>query len=299
MFLTEYLRLPMGHDCIDFVDIRTDSDTELFIDPCLIELGTDARSRYAYGIFRDFADTLFAEMRSQQWATTSLLDDGHEVNAIKLGYGNGRNGKGKTADGLSDCFNGLKQLANGIPSISQIQDLSVFIQDFAEDSMSDLLANLLHRVLCNFTQEQMMKYGVPANCTQQVRSWDPIRHSWMVTQDPCWLCEGHPILLVPKQWVRPNFLFSAHQYLCCIIIDRLQRTPEYTGLSKKDIYAQLSRTTYHWEYDRAIRETVEFPDLLLEYHRRMLSFYKRKGGILTDDDLDQIVYHRTFSDQAG
>ncbi len=299
MFITEYFGIPMGHSAIDFVDIRTDSDTELFIDPCLIELGTDVRSRYACSIFHDFADTLFTEMRSHQWDATSLLDDGHEINAIKLGYGNGRNGKGKTADGLSDCFYGLKQLANGIPSISQIQDLSVFVQDFAEDSMSDLLANLLHRVLCEFTHEQMEKYGVSPNRVQQVRSWNPVHHNWTISQEPCWLCEGHPILLVPKQWVRPNFLFSAHQYLCCVIIERLQHTPEYDGLSKKDIHAQLSRTTYHWEYDRAIHETMEAPDLLSEYHRRMLSFYQRKGGILTDDDLDRIVYQRLSFGQAG
>ena len=299
MFLTKYLDLPMGHRNIDFVDIRTDSDTELFIDPCLIELGLDSRSRYANRLICDFADTLFAEMRSQHWENTRLLDDGHEVNAIKLGYGNGRNGKGKTADGLSDCFYGLQQLANGIPSISQIQDLSVLVQDFAEDSMSDLLANLLHRVLCNFTQEQMGKYGVAADCSQEVRSWDPIHHRWIITQEPCWLCEGHPILLVPKQWVRPNFLFNAHQYLCCVIIKRLKDTPEYDGLSIKDILSQLSRTTYHWEYDRAIDETMASPDLLSEYHGRMLSFYKRKGGILTDDDLDRVVYHCTFFDQAG
>ena len=75
----------MGHCDIDFVDIRTDSDTELFIDPCLVELGIDPRSRYAHSLICDFADTLFAEMRSQHWDTTHLLDDGHEVNAIKLG----------------------------------------------------------------------------------------------------------------------------------------------------------------------------------------------------------------------
>ena len=288
----------MGHANLDFVDIRTDTDTKLFIDPCLIELGTDQRSQQAYRLFNDFADTLFNEMRSNQWDRTALLNDAHEIHATKLGYGNGRNGRGKTADGLNECFYKLQRLANGYPSLSQIQDLSVFVQDFAEDSMSDLLTNILHRILCEFTQEQMGKYGKEPAGIRPVRSWNSERHRWEETLEPYWLCEGHTILLVPKQWVRKNFLFSAHQYLCSIIIARMQATSEYSGYSRKDIWGSLSRTTAHWEYDRIMRQTAESPDLLSEYHDRMLYFYHRKGGMMSDDDLDETVYHYTALDRA-
>lgn len=47
MYVTTYLRIPKGHEDIDFVDITTDADTELFIDPCLIERGRDPLSREA------------------------------------------------------------------------------------------------------------------------------------------------------------------------------------------------------------------------------------------------------------
>lgn len=299
MNITEYLGLSAGHANLDFVDVRTDTDTELFIDPCLIELGSDKRSQQACRLFDDFADTLFNEMRSNRWACTNLLDDAHEIHDTKLGYGNGRNGKGKTAEGLNECFYGLQRLANGFPTISQIQDLSIFVQDFAEDSMSDLLTNILHRILCEFTQEQMAKYGKEPAGLHPVRYWNSEYHRWEETSEPYWLCDGCPILLVPKEWVRKSFLFNAHQYLFSIIIARMQDTPEYSGLSRKDIWNSLARTTAHWEYDRVTRQTAESPDLLSEYHDRMLSFYKRKGGIMTDDDLDEAVYHCMFLDDAS
>lgn len=56
MYVTTYLSIPKGHEDIDFVDITTDADTELFIDPCLIERGRDPLSREAAEIIADFAD---------------------------------------------------------------------------------------------------------------------------------------------------------------------------------------------------------------------------------------------------
>lgn len=38
MNISNYFNLPRGHSNFDFVDINTDYDTELFIDPCLIEI---------------------------------------------------------------------------------------------------------------------------------------------------------------------------------------------------------------------------------------------------------------------
>ena len=66
MYVTTYLRIPKGHEDIDFVDITTDADTELFIDPCLIERGRDPLSREAAEIIADFADQMYADMRTSR-----------------------------------------------------------------------------------------------------------------------------------------------------------------------------------------------------------------------------------------
>lgn len=93
MFITDYLGLPRGHSDIDFVDVQINDDTELFIDPCLIELADDSLSIEAATLIANFEDTLYSDMRSGRWYTTHVFDEAHEIHDTKLGYGNGRNGK--------------------------------------------------------------------------------------------------------------------------------------------------------------------------------------------------------------
>lgn len=290
MYITDYLGIPRGHRGIDFVDVRTDDDTILFLDPCLIELGDDDLSLEASRLIEDFEDTLYQDMRSGRWETTRVFDEAHEIHDTKLGYGNGRNGKGKTPDGMRECLDGLCSLANGIPEISRIQDVSVFVEDFAEDCLSDLLTNILHRVLCTYTAEQMGIYGVEPTGYRMVKSWSYAAHQWTASEQPFWVIDGRRILLVPKRWVRRRFLFKAHQYLCGVIIERMRDEQGYDGISKLDIWHNMERDTEHWEYDRVVEFTQENPDALAEYHDRMLWYYRRARGRMSNAELDMATY---------
>lgn len=290
MYITDYLGLPRGHRQIDFVDVQSNNDTELFIDPCLIELGEDDLSIEASSLIADFEDTLYADMRGGRWNTTHVFDEAHEIHDTKLGYGNGRNGKGKTPEGMRESLERLCFLANGIPAISRIQDVSVFVEDFAEDCMSDLLTNVLHRLLCEFTAQQMAGYGVEPDGFDEVTSWCRFTHGWRTSLQPFWRIGVRRILLVPKNWVRKRFLFKAHQYLCAVIIERMRDDHGYDGLTKMDIWRNMERETEHWEYDKVIEFTQEYPDALDEYHQRMLRYYRRARGQMSDEELDRCVY---------
>lgn len=298
MRITTYFGLPQGHATIPFVDIRTDDDTRLFIDPCLIERCTDPLSYKAAAIMANFADQLYKDMRSGRWATSHTVEAAHEVHETKLGYGNGRNGKGKTPEGMRISLNGLCFLANGIPSISRIQDMSVFVEDFAEDCMSDLLANLLRPLLCQFTAEQMSSFGIHPSGEEVILYWDCVSHRWIESVQPYWLVDGQKVLLVPKWWVRTRFLFKAHQYLCGIIIERMQQEHGYLNLRKHDIWRNMERDSEHWEYERVIEYTRHNPDALDEYHERMPLYYNRAHGCMSNADLDITVYGHYISETA-
>lgn len=296
MYITDYLGIPHGHSSIDFVDITTDTDTRLFIDPCLIERGKDQLSQHASALISDFADQLYKDMRSGGWTSTRIFDEAHEIHETKLGYGNGRNGKGKTPYGMKDSLTGLYRLANGIPSISKIQDLSLLVEDFAEDCMSDLLTNILRQLLSRYTAEQMQKYGKEPSGTHEIRFWSSETHSWHTGQELYWLVDGNKILLVPKQWVRKNFLFNTHQYLYRIIIERMRRDDEgLKDLSKSVIWHNIQRNSKHWEYDAVIDYTQENPNALVEYHCRLPEFYDLPKRHMNDSDLDILVYGQHIS----
>ena len=249
MYVTTYLSIPKGHEDIDFVDITTDADTELFIDPCLIERGRDPLSREAAEIIADFADQMYADMRTSRWNNSSVFDEAHEVNETKLGYGNGHNGKGKTPEGMRDSLKDLCDLATKIPTISCVQDIPVFVQDFAEDCMSDLLTNILRRILTQFTADQMQRYGIKPDGYHEIRSWDREKHDWAWSQEPFWRVGSRKILLVPKGWVRKHFLFKTHQYLSLVILERMRDDPRYRDLSKRIMLQSLEREIPHWEYE--------------------------------------------------
>lgn len=298
LHITEHLGLPPGHMSIDFVDIATNDDTQLFIDPCLIERSKDSLSQQATDLISDFADQMYKDMRSGRWHSTHVFDEAHEIHETKLGYGNGKNGKGKTPHGMRDSLNGLCQLANEIPSISKIQDVSVLVEDFAEDCMSDLLTNVLRLLLSRFTAEQMQYYGIEPDGTHEIRSWDCVTHSWISTLEPFWLVDTHKVLLVPKHWVRKHFLFKAHQYLFGIIIERIQDEYGYDTLKKHDIWRNMERDSENWEYDKVVDYTLENPDALDAYHTRMYQYYDRANGCMDDDDLDKAVYGQYLTETA-
>ena len=221
-----------GHQNFDFVDVNLDDDTRLFIDPCMIEGAEDPWSVNASKIMRTYFDCIFEGFHKGNVRMTSLLSHAGEQNATKLGYGNGDNGKGKTEDGLWDSLKGLTTLIRDIPTISCSQDIPVLVEGFAEDGMSDLLTNILHEQLNEFTQEQMSKWGCDPQGEKSIWTFNVESRSWVEVRRPCWLYRGKEILLVPKWIVRRNYLFKAHQYLYCIIVERMREANGWEAISR-------------------------------------------------------------------
>ena len=290
MYIAQYLNLNAGHSGLTFVDIDVDRDNRLFLDPCLIEHANDEISLRAQKTLHSFEDKLFYEMKNEDWNNTNIFDHAHEVHSTKLGYGNGLNGKGKTSKGLKESLDLLRTLVCDIDTISKIQDITIFVKDFAEDNMSDLLTNLLRKHLNDFTASIMRQYGIEPTGAQSYYFWNSETNSWDVSVEPFWVLGNKKILLVPKHWVRKRFIFRTHQYLMRVIVERLRNCAEYADFSKKEIRSCLERTSDHWEYDNVIDYTKENPDALEEYHDLLNHLYNNAGGCMSDKELDQVVY---------
>lgn len=279
-----------GHENYEFVDVCLDADNRLFIDPCLLEIAQDPWSINASKIMHSYFDCLFDELRSNNLQNSSLLDHAREQNATKLGYGNGRNGKGKTAKGFWDSIKGLSILVHEIPTINLAQDLPVLVQNFAEDCMSDLLTNILHDQLNSFTSRQMNLWGCPNQGQKTIWTFDPNSKSWIQVSRPCWYYKGKELLMVPKWIVRKNYLFNVEQYLSRVIIDHMRALDNSQNLKKIDIINNLPKKTPHWRYDTVISYSRKNPEVLTEYHHRMPKYYYRKNGKMSDEQLDAVVY---------
>lgn len=283
-----------GHSNFAFVDVVTNSDNKLFIDPCLIEIARTGWSKRAMLKLNSFMSELVeAYSSADAKRKTVLLMNAREQNATKLGYGNGHNGKGNTAEGLLNEFQPLEKLIKTIKGISQLQDMTVLLPGFAEDGLSDLITNILHLELSEFTDEQMKKYGIESNAEVKFEYWDAEDLMWKTKKKPGYVIGGKEFLVVPKNIVRKTYLFSTGQYFSRVILDRMRN--EYIDsngkkLPKKDVIKAKRFSGDHWMYEEAIKFTVQNNDVLAEYHNKMIGFYVENGGAMSDEELDSAVY---------
>ncbi len=285
-----------GHDNYDFIDVAVNDDTPLFIDPCLIESRRDEWSIKADRIMKSYFNKLFSAYEVGDKAVISdLLSHANEQNGTRLGYGKGYNGKGNTATGLLKIFSPLEELIHAIKTIGKPQDLSVLLTGFAEDGMSDLLTNIFHECLNEFTIKEMEKHDINTNGNAEFYTWDMQDQKWKKVRRPVYLIEKKELLLVPKNIVRKNYLFGVNQYFNRIILERMideggYRDADGKAIPKKEIVKSKRYTGEHWQYTEVINYSVHYNDALDEYHRKLPAFYLKNGHPMSSEELDKIVY---------
>lgn len=286
----------VSHKDIDFVDIVLESDTKLFIDPCLIKIEKTEWMTQAQRMVCSYFDR-FYDLYSRHASDDEKLvffEHVHEINATRLGYGNGHNGKAKTPQGMLDAFRSVSNLLHDGIALSQASDLVLFIRRFAEDCLSDMLTNIIYKALADFTLEQCIKYG---KATQKVPTeyyyWSDTTAQWEPYQGFSLLVNGNPILLVPKSIVRHRYYFTVNQFFTSVILTHMQDKESWIDGKGKlhKLTKKALREKYQGEMgtlDCAIQMTKATPEYLLEYHRQLPLSYAKRG--MLDEELDAILY---------
>lgn len=286
----------MPHSKLDFVNVRLSPDTKLFLDPCLIAQGQDEWSMKAGKTINSYFDRFYSLYRNNasDFEKLALFQHAHEINATHLGYGNGNNGKAKTPMGMLITFSGIPSLMRqGIP-LAKVTDLPLFIDDFAEDCLSDMLTNILFKNLMDFTLEKCEQYGVEtSDAPGGWFFWDAESGNWKEYVGPCLLHNGKLVLIVPKNVVRNRYYFNAENFFRRVILTRLQQESSWVDsngkiqmFSKKDLLKKTKGNSTTLDCVSNLTE-VE-PSYLREYHAKLPEFYEDRG--MSDEDLDRIVY---------
>ena len=149
-------------DMFDFYDINLEEDTPRFIEPGCIFTASDELSRAAWADVQDCFQCIFLayQQKASNPEKIELLSHLHEINATKLGYGNGRNGKAKTPEGMLEVFSQLDALFDNGIEVSHPLDLPLFFYGYGADCLSDALTNILFDRLSRYTYEQAQMWGV-------------------------------------------------------------------------------------------------------------------------------------------
>lgn len=284
-----------GHKGIDYLDVVVNDDNLMFIDPVLLEKNAGIWFEEANATVQSFFDDFYRAYRTNDSSSKlHLLSHAQEQNGTRLGYGRGDNGKGNTAAGLSYIFSPLERLSKDISTIGKASDLPVLIPGFSEDGLSDLLTNILHGNLNEFTGQQLKLYGYDYNTELSFWTWNKDRCCFEYVTRPSFTYNDKELLMVPKNIVRRKYLFNTNQYFTRIILERLRYEGRYMyngkPIPKKDIIKQKRYSGDHWEYEETIAYTKLHDDALDEYHHELPFFYDENGRKPTDEDLDKFLY---------
>lgn len=305
VFISDYLGLPHQHSEFAFVDTRPRKDTRLFIDPCLIDGGTSIFCNRARQVVDSFFDVFYSSFKNHipRQELLGLFMHAHEVNAAKLGYGDGHNGKAKTPEGMLSTFMGVQALfEKGLP-LSKAVDLPIFIEGFAEDCMSDLLTNILFRELNQFTLTQCESHGYRETAESKGHYfWDPSSCSWTEYNGPMMTINGSPILLVPKEIVRPSYYCDVEHFIRNEITERMRQERKQV-LKGKEIYPNKKglRDELGKKYGSgrtiSIEETSANPFILASYHEHIPRVCR--GMAMTDEELNRFIYLGKWKPKKG
>jgi hypothetical protein len=129
-----------------------------------------------------------------------------ECEEVGLGFSETRAGKrigSKTANEILSLFEVIPQLTTS--GFSHFEEIQLLIDGVSKDRVSDISCNYLMSFMIDFTIDQCNKYGIP---TQDVvlpavynYRFNRLDQNQKVKL-PSSPKTGHPIILVPKRWVR-------------------------------------------------------------------------------------------------
>ncbi|MGE8021523.1 hypothetical protein ACQKOM_21900 [Peribacillus frigoritolerans] len=207
---------------LDFLDGLIDKDVPLYIDPSQIEVQEGKWFEGSAAIINSFFDrilNLYREGKDKE--AEDLLINAHEPNETKLGVSRGiSQGKGTSPEKLIEVFRHVTNqglLTDDL--ITNYNDLNIFVKDFAEDRMSDLVTNILREKLAEYTIEQSNTYGLDLteDPIEIGVAWDMETLNWKQVNKKALLVDGSLLLLIPKSIVVQRYLYSVEEYLTKVV----------------------------------------------------------------------------------
>jgi len=226
MKISERFKLESTQFELDFVDIDTDVDLPLFVDPFFLGCRSDSWSVNATRTLRSFFQAFINLIRDgEEDQARALFDYLHEPNETCLGLSIGRpRGNAIGSIDSQKLFNSIAQseaVATGI--VEDLEDFRLFIDGIDKDKVSDMTTNIIRGHLVKYTQEQCKLWGIALN--ENIQSgffWDRTTHNWINQHESMLVIEGRKILLTPKGIVSYSKKYTPQKYYNHFVLEYLQ-----------------------------------------------------------------------------
>lgn len=275
--MSRYFKLGRVQGTLDFVDVDTESDVPVFIDPMALSLLSTDWAHECQALIDDFFSTILELINAKNNASAiALLASLNEPNETHLGMSQGRSqGTAIGPDFAKQIFQkmaGSKAVTRGL--ITHLEESALMIPGIDRDRISDVTTNIIRGPLILYTQAMCQYYGIPTNSGVPTGPcWNPRRHTWEQTFSELPCTSYGSLLLVPKIIVRRKLSLDAGEYYTKYIIPYL-RQEEQTAASSLSRIAnskqkRITRKFLENKYGagKLVNEehTLRNPELLQQY----------------------------------
>jgi hypothetical protein len=265
---------------LDFVDIDTEKDLPLFLDPFFLGIRNDRWSIDTTLTLKSFFQRLIDLIRNgKNNEARALFDYLREPNATCLGMSVGKpegNGVGDS-DALQIFDNLLKSKAIQTGLIQDLEDNILFVDNFGKDKLSDMTTNIIRGHLIKYTQQQCSLHNIPLS--QNVPSgfyWSKQDQDWVSEHTEMLVIDNKPILLVPKGVVSFSDSYTPDKYYNHFVLNFLQN--EHIRLQSTLVKERKSGVPYVTKKDLKDQnpQSKEFLREFTQKHPEVLAEFKAK-----------------------
>ncbi len=277
MRVSEYFGLAKTQPFLDFVDIRLDTDIEVFVDPTALKSLKSSWGHECTSLVQHYFEAVLRRIRSgDDRGAQLLLSSLRERNEFHLGFSSGRSqGHGFGSKSAESVWNALaKSEAAKSGLLKDLEDTCLLIEGIGRDMISDAVCNIIRGPLIKYTQDMCRYYGIPL--TPGVASgpiWNPSTEVWESAFVELPVAEQGKIILVPKIIVRHHLSYSYNEYYTHYLLPEMQSAElaANTGLvellkdGRKRVTKKALKEKYGSDKLAVVTQTLKYPHVLEEY----------------------------------
>ncbi len=278
---------------LDFVDIDTDYDLKLYVDPYAIEIRDDEWSALCGDHIRSFFQEVLNTLRKgEERRAQHLVSQLSEPNETYLGVSSGKpRGRGVGAFQGRLILSALrKSVAFKTGLLSDLAEAELFIEGIGRDKISDLTTNIVRGPLLTYTKSQCDLHAIPTRNVSTPAAWDAERTRWAARYAPLPIIGGKPILLVPKFTVRRELSLESQEFYNHYMIEFLKGEYQQadTGLvsvlksGRRRVYKKDVKERHPFIKDELAKFVTAHPDVLEAYKQ-----LKGAEGALSPAELEE------------
>lgn len=227
MRVSEHYNLGLTQPYLDFVDVETNADLQLYIDPRALRLFTTEWGTECVSLVQHFFDAVLEAVRAGDRRTgLQLLSRLTEPNETRLGMSRGLpRGRALGPDSAAmvwAAFASSEAARTGL--LDDLSDALLMVEGIGPDIVSDITTNVIREPLIRYTQHVADLYGIPLlPGVDSGALWDPTRSRWKSEFVALPAVEGRKLLLMPKAVVRLRMDYDVQEYYRGFVLTHLQQ----------------------------------------------------------------------------